>query len=342
MVNSKFIVSAENQRMTKLSRQVQYSYALEKDGTLIHISKAVRSRLYYCPGCKKTLTPILGEVKAKHFRHAEECCSLETYLHKTAKLAFFHCYKSAISSDKPISLELYRNVSCQSPRLRLLKDTENKCTNTVPARYNLIHFFDHVELEMRDNVTGLQPDVMLSDSTDSRHCYVEICVSHACTKDKIATGIPILEFKIQSVDDIEMLTKGIYSIKDERLSAFNWYPTSINVETCNEICPTANIEMSVWFLSDSGRLNELTVPLSDVDLSISSVVNTWARDVESGTLFNNLRMFLHHADPKMEFENCILCIHAKSWGNGYLKCAFKGKSVPYTEACQCVSYKVEQ
>lgn len=238
-------------------------------------------------------------------------------------------------------MKLERNVYCRSPRLALLRNQMTRCSKYVSARYNLTQFFDQVELEKRDKITGLQPDVMLCNSAGTRRCYIEIFVTHACSKDKIDTGIPIIEFNIQSVDDIELIYSGIYSIKDERLNVFNWRPPSRIDEQCNGTCSVGSIDMSVWYLTDLGRLNEKIIPLSDVDLTVNSEINTWPKNLRNIEIADNLRNFLRHADPQMEFSNCIMCVHANSWENGYLQCQSKAKLVPYTEANQCAIYKVK-
>ncbi|ROO49990.1 hypothetical protein EDB58_1133 [Vibrio crassostreae] len=46
---------------------VQYAFALDEQGVLTHISKAQRIQSYTCPGCKSSLSPILGQVKANIF-----------------------------------------------------------------------------------------------------------------------------------------------------------------------------------------------------------------------------------------------------------------------------------
>ncbi|RVS73675.1 hypothetical protein EOL01_26565, partial [Citrobacter freundii] len=88
--------------MTTQSSSIQYAYALDGEGTLTHIGAALRSHTYTCPGCKSPLTPVMGEFNAKHFRHSEECCALETYLHKCGKEAFFYRYQQALSREMPI------------------------------------------------------------------------------------------------------------------------------------------------------------------------------------------------------------------------------------------------
>ncbi|MGE9502017.1 hypothetical protein ACQP3D_26900, partial [Escherichia coli] len=97
------------------------------------------------------------------------------------------------------------------------------------------------------------PDVMLYDTTGERRCYVEICVTHPCSQDKIEAGIPILEFKVQSASDIQMLLTGAYSIKEKILRVFNWLPPFQSVDTCSGVCSVGNVDMSVWSLSGSGR-----------------------------------------------------------------------------------------
>lgn len=327
--------------MTTPSGSIQYAYALNGQGTLTHISDALRSHTYTCPGCKSLLTPVLGEINAQHFRHSKECCALETYLHKCGKEAFFYRYQQALSRAVPISLELERRVSCNGARLALVRDNISQCLEPVPARYNMTKFFDLAELEKRDKTNGLQPDVMLRDTAGQRRCYIEICVTHPCSQEKIDTGIPILEFKIQSAGDIEMLFSGSYSIKDKRLSVFNWNPPSQVVDNCGDSCSVGNVGMSVWSLSDYGRLNERIVPLAEVDLLTSSYVNTWPRSLTGAELVKKLRTFIRHADPHALFPNCIMCQQAGRWEDGYLQCRSKAKLVPYTEARQCAIYKVD-
>jgi len=108
--------------MAVQSSSVQYAFALDEDGALTHINKALREHSYTCLGCGKRLNPVLGEINAKHFRHLEECCSLETYLHRTAKEAFFRWYQQALNTNSPIVLGLERNIVCHNPRLEFLKN----------------------------------------------------------------------------------------------------------------------------------------------------------------------------------------------------------------------------
>jgi hypothetical protein len=322
------------------SNTIQFAYAFDSQGSLTHISCAERSQIYRCPGCESHLSPVLGEIKAKHFRHFEESCSLETYLHKCAKEAFFYCYQQALTIGIPIKLEIDRIVSCNGERLALVRNRASQCEKSVSALYNLTQFFDQAELEKRCKLSGMQPDIMLSDASGSMCCFVEICVTHPCSQEKMDTGIPIIEFKVQSANDIQMLLSGTYSIKDERLSVYNWLPSPKTVDICSGFCAEGDMEMSVWRLSDSGRLNEQTMILDEVDLEINSVINSWPKPIGTDDLTDNLRNFLLYSDPNTQYPNCIMCKQSSLWKDGYLQCRIKDKQVPYTEARQCASYEV--
>ncbi|MFP1463806.1 hypothetical protein ACLB1E_35090 [Escherichia coli] len=112
------------------------------------------------------------------------------------------------------------------------------------------------------------------------------------------------------------------------------------MDTCSGVCSVGNVDMSVWSLSGSGRLNEQTMPLAEVDLTINSDVNTWPRSLGAAELADNLRAFIRHADPHSRSPDHA-CEQAGRWEDGYLQCHSKAKIVPYTEARQCANYKVK-
>ena len=318
---------------------VQYAYALDVQGTLIHVGEALRSGRYTCPGCKGSLVAVLAEKYAQHFRHYESRCSLETYLHKCAKEAFYSRYKQALDSKTAVQLLLKRTVVCNSDRSRLLLKQDFPCKKRMSASYDLTRFFNQVELEKHDHATGLKPDIMLSSSSSHKRCYVEICVTHPCSPEKIDSGVPILEFKIESEADIQMLLRDSYKVSDERMNAYNFHPKSQIMESCNGTCPISDVEMSVWRMSQSGRLNEHTMPLKEVDLKSNSYVNAWPKSLTGSDLRDRLRKFLSCLNSHSHLANCLMCHHSSQWKNGYLHCHRKDTWVPYMEARQCADYE---
>ncbi|MDF8495606.1 hypothetical protein OU598_24145, partial [Escherichia coli] len=113
------------------------------------------------------------------------------------------------------------------------------------------------------------------------------------------------------------------------------------VVSCSGVCSVGNVDMSVWSLCGSVRLNEQTTLLAEGDLTINSDHNTSPRSLGVAEMADNLRAFIRHADPHSLFPNCIMCEQAGRWEDGYLQCHSKAKIVPYTEARQCANYKVK-
>ena len=318
---------------------IQYAYAMDADGTLIHITQVSQSQQYTCPGCGGKLTPVLGEQKAKHFRHLQDCCSSESYLHKCAKEAFLYCYTHALSLAKPITLLLERQVCCTGARSVLLGDPGFRCQKKEPATYDMTKLFDTAELEKYDNVLGLKPDIMLSDSATSRRCYVEICVTHPCSEEKLNSGIPILEFKITSESDIHMLLSGTYEAADERLTPYNFSPKPKTQDSCSGECSAGHIEMAMWSMNETGRLKVEYASLQGVDLRCNSSSNTWPVSLSSEDTKKRLIGMINDIDPNHQFRLCLRCKYSNRWDSGYLNCTKKSKQVPYTEARQCAEYE---
>ena len=328
--------------MTTKLRSVQYAYALDEQGHLTHINDALRSHTYTCPGCNSDLTPVLGKINTKHYRHSEDCCALETYLHKSAKVGFFYHYQQALNGKATAVLELERTLHCKSLKTLLIAGLPHECKKIVPARYNLAELFDRVALEKRDRFTGLIPDVMLLNSETDKRAYVEICVTHPCTPEKIDSGIPILEFKIASEEDLQMLSSGSFSAHDERLTLHNFRLLTGTTTVCTPSCPVDDIPMSTWILSESGRLNERIIPLRDVCDRTYTELNAWPASLSEIDKAVNLRRFLKYTDHHSYYPNCLLCRRASEWKDGHLMCLSKQKRVSYTEARQCADYEADE
>jgi len=328
--------------MTTNDGSVQHAYALDEQGVLTHILDAARTGHYTCPGCKSALTPVLGEINARHFRHTHECCALETYLHQCAKLAFFARYEESLQENGvPVVLELEREVHCRSPKQALLIQQEVSCIRQIPARYNLSTLFNQAHLEKEDSATGFKPDVMLSHQSRPGLAYIEICVTHPCTPEKIAAGIPILEFKISTPEDIELLRRGTFSVHDERMTAYNFAVSPHVSDTCINACSVGDVPIATWSLSGSGRLHEQITPFRDVHEEDWTLLTSWPDSLPESDKVLRLRLFLRNADPDGTYPNCLLCNRSSHWEKGYLYCSIKRKRVPYTEAQQCADYEAD-
>lgn len=94
-------------------------YALDAADKLVDIadlSRDTRHLLgpYRCSACKSPVIPALGERVSHYFRHRRDReCHGETYLHKTAKLAFLEAFTAAVAAARPYPVQRPRSVVCR-------------------------------------------------------------------------------------------------------------------------------------------------------------------------------------------------------------------------------------
>lgn len=316
--------------------QVQFAYALTDNHVLTHISAASKRGSYRCPNCHEPMIPVLGELKAQHFRHYKAVCSYESYLHQTAKMAIYH----RLLNEDTVPLLLLREAECRSAKVKLLAGIHEPCKMLIPALYNLKILFDQVALEQYDAETGLKPDVLLTNASSQAKCYIEIFVSSPCSAVKISSGVPILEFYVTSEADISALLNRELSAAETNLTAYNFKPAGRIVERCLDQCKHAKVEIDTWKLSATGRLQKQTVRYQNADHIEISTSNAWPKALAPQEQQALLKQLIQETDPANMHANCINCIYATSWNDGFLYCNKKQIKVPYTEAKSCAQYRL--
>lgn len=315
-------------------RLVQFAFAKSADNGLVHIRNASRAERYTCPGCNELMIPVLGESNAKHFRHHQAVCSYESYLHQTAKLAIY----LRLLNEDVVTLKLLREVECRSSKSELLADCYEPCKIIIPAIYNLKALFDQAALERYDPDTGFKPDVLLTNANSLAKCYIEIHVTNPCSKAKIDAGVPILEFHVASEADIAALIKSDLSANDTALTHYNFKLKSRVTESCLEQCQHASIEIDDWKLSNNGRLQKQTYRYQDFEQTSVNTNSAWPKNLAPVEQLTRLRNLIH-SDTLNTHANCVRCVFASSWVEGFLLCDKKLKRVPYTEAQLCAQYR---
>lgn len=193
-------------------RKVKYFSALDEDGNLIYIddlSEGTRDQhSYRCPYCNGPMIPVLGKKNTHHFRHDGEHCSYESYLHKLAKLRL----KEAFEQRDEFLVETVVDNACDRFDECVLRERGlvSGCKDSYETLLNLKNYYDICELEKEHN--GYTADVLLRDSRGVHEpMFLEIYVSHPCDVEKIQSGIPIIEFKINNEEDLnELLNQKIF------------------------------------------------------------------------------------------------------------------------------------
>lgn len=176
---------------------------------------------FKCLECGSPMLSKRGNVKEWHFAHIggkNVVCSYESYLHKLGIIKFVEAYKARIEANKQLLLEVakgricYRN-ECPYGKVELCGRVDGY--GIVP----LLPDFKNIEIEVKDG--NFIPDVLLS-ADDGRKIYIEIVVTHFSEPRKIASGVPIVEIELKSEADLNLLTKGMLSQRDENIGVFNF------------------------------------------------------------------------------------------------------------------------
>lgn len=316
-------------------QSVQFAFAKASDNGLIHILKASRTGQYTCPSCHEPMIPVLGENNAKHFRHHKAVCSYESYLHQAAKIAIYH----RLLNEDIVTLKLLRQVECQSAKAELLAGQFEPCKMLIPAMYNLKAQFDQVALEQYDAETGFKPDVLLTNANSNAKCYIEIHVTNPCSKEKIDSGVPILEFHVVSEADITALISNDFSAEDTEMTHYNFTLKSRVTDRCLDQCHHAKVEIDKWNLSPNGRLQQQTCRYKDIDHTAANTSTAWPKNFAPQEQLTRLQNLIRRSDSLNAHANCVNCIFASNWDNGFLHCSKKHTKVPYTEAKLCAQYR---
>jgi len=323
------------------SKAIRYAYAINSDNELIHISEVKENEQLKCPSCNINMIAAKGRFMQHHFRHGENGCGYESYLHQSAKIAFFNKFTTAKDQNQPLELKLNRAVECNSPKASILEKINKKCLSTTTANYDLTTLFEIAELEKKDSKTGLTPDVLLTNNFPNLHkCYIEIYVTHKCSEDKISSEIPIIEFEVKDEKAIKYIRNGKFNENDQLLKVYHFKPKNKIINQCVHTCSNASEKINIWSLSLSGRLIKKQCNLASLDNHELHIKNCWPNEIMKTQEDNLIKEMLELNDPHSYYPNCIRCKFYQDRQGSKISCSIKSNTPDYIEANLCMHYEV--
>lgn len=191
-----------------MAKKTYYHYATNKDGSLVHVKKAIKGEPYYCSECGAEMIPKQGSIREWHFAHKcnEYSCSYESYLHRLAKTKI----KEWFDESENIFIEYYANTfCCKRSSCKWVIDgwiEKDMCQlDDEYQQFDLKKYYDVCCLEIYDN--EYRPDLCLKSTTNPNResLWIEIKVSHGCSEDKLRCGNRIIEINIDSEEDINAI-----------------------------------------------------------------------------------------------------------------------------------------
>lgn len=222
---------------------VEYPEAVTADGKLvsaIEIEKGTdtwEGVKFYFPGCEADEEEEMLFIQRKHkngitkfFRHRPgyigDRNEPDRYLHNYSELRIKQRFDDSLSSGE-FPVQLYVVEKCPDSSSCKLKG-DLKCKGEpkpVLKTLNLRKFYDTCSIEK--GADKYIADLLLTNSQDDniKPMFLEVFVTHKCTAEKIASGYPIIEIKINQKEDAEnAIIENAGDVVDEYLfmQSDNW------------------------------------------------------------------------------------------------------------------------
>jgi len=92
--------------------EIQYKFAENENGDIVHINNAIAGKNYNCPECKVKFILRKGNIRQRHFAHNDLPlnCNPEGYLHKTFKKLLYQKIMDHIKNSMPLEIRWVCNV----------------------------------------------------------------------------------------------------------------------------------------------------------------------------------------------------------------------------------------
>lgn len=195
-------------------QNVRYCYAYDDLNRLVHIKDAHKiDSIFTCPHCKSEMIKKCGQHNAWHFAHKHKQCDYDKYLHTIAEIRILEWF----NTSNQVLIELDHRLKC--PHLNQCKwqkeyenyydeEPEGYCYKDFKRTHNLKEWFHNAELEkvfVKKGETFVADIFCHNQRNDNDPLFLEICVTHRCSPEKIASGIKIIEFDIASETDIDTI-----------------------------------------------------------------------------------------------------------------------------------------
>ena len=187
----------------KVEKKYQH-FALDESGHIINIHDVQnRNKHFCCPYCKHEMITKMGKIRDWHFahKHIDDECDYNHYLHSIAEFLIY----GWLSKSSSIQVIVKTIERCEHYYTCKLKD-DNYCSkNIYLPPIDIVKWIDNWSIEKTFSKNGheYRADILGNNKYhENNPIFIEICVTHPCEKEKIESGIKIIEFKIETEDDI--------------------------------------------------------------------------------------------------------------------------------------------
>ena len=312
-------------------------YALNSQGDLVNISTVTKGLACecVCPSCgEKLIAKNGGTKRIHHFAHASgvDCeGAYETMLHQLAKIKI----QKAFLSRNVFKVKFEYRSYCPNAKTCGFVRYDNCCILSTKS-FNLKDFYDSCEQEIQYDAINRRSDLKIFSSKNPTlsPIYIEFFVTHGSDISKLHHGGRIIEIKIESEQDIEIIVENGFvesprdinkyvkeEVEDIRKTTFWGFKSEDNDATTI----SQEIEFSRYILYASGK----SQCYQDVS-SCKSLVKARRQSLleicfHTPVAFGIYEMAKYQGYKRFGIKNCLYCKnYVDSYdGMGKLCCLYK-------------------
>lgn len=201
--------------------QAHYKYqhfALDTSNNIIDVKciEKTNKQHYFCPYCHQEMIAKCGNVRQWHFAHKSEKCSYDKYLHSIAEIMLVNWFNKASS----VTLSMNSYEKCNNYDTCRFHNDED-CKKTKQVEFNLKQYYSKCIKE--HPYKGFIADIYCENNAGfDAPIFIEIFVTHECSKEKIDSGVRIIEIPIQKEEDILNIINSSTLVEDVSVRLYNF------------------------------------------------------------------------------------------------------------------------
>lgn len=207
--------------MKHIQRYQRFAFDINNNVIDIYNSTKVCKLQYFCPHCHNEMIAKRGDIRKWHFAHKTAKCSYDNYLHSISEKMILDWF----NQKESIILEMNAKVECT--HYDSCKFHNDKyCTGREPIQYDLKKYYSRCVRER--GYKGFIADLLCeSDDRPRSPIFIEIFVTHECSQEKKRSDIRIIEFHIQSEEDILDIISSSKIVEGGMVQLYNFKRTTI-------------------------------------------------------------------------------------------------------------------
>lgn len=337
----------------KHTTNIDQHYALNPDGKLVYIREARHNVRFTCVNCGCEMIAKQGKIREWHFAHKtlSKNCSHESYLHSLAKIRIHDWFYNA----DQLLLGLNTEYRCSQMDDCIWFDRENPsyCKQIKLHVIDLKKYYNSCDIER--TYKGFRADLFVhNNQSDISPVFIEICVNHPCSEDKIISGIRIIEVVIESEEDIDFIISSTIREGDDRIRLYNFNPKPQITDSCYKeltkfilhennrgfFIPFGNVTCKTYTERNPKSLFELTSDAGSImEYSIYQMGMATAYKYKYPVRSCFLCKYHRKNEDKFMYDEgdatlpIICCLYKKLGTNKYCKS---------TKALECAAYRVDK